>query len=105
MLFEALMSYQEPEASVRVLLEFGADPNVTALLDDDQGRTSPLVRAAEVGRWGVCAALVEYGADVNFKTKNGLSLKTFMDDPDKNLPETGYSNRPDFERLEKLLHK
>jgi hypothetical protein len=105
MLFEAIMSYKEPEASVRVLLEFGADPNATARLDDEQGSISSLVRAAEVGRWGVCAALVEHGADIHFKTKNGLSLKTFMDDPDKNLPETGYSNRPDFERLEKLLRK
>ncbi len=105
MLFEAIMGYMEPEETVRVLLEFGADTNVTAQLDDEQGRTSPLVRAAEVGRWGVCAALVEHGANVDFKTKNGLSLRTFMDDPELNLPEAGYSNKPDYERLKGLLRK
>ncbi|MBC7774283.1 MAG: hypothetical protein H7246_02505, partial [Phycisphaerae bacterium] len=40
-LFEAIGSYQEPEASVRTLLEFGADPNATAVFDDDIGPVSP----------------------------------------------------------------
>lgn len=102
-IFEALASYQEPEASVRALLDFGANPNVTAVLEDEQGPTSPLVRAAELGRWGVCVALLEKGADAKFKTKNELSLQTFVDQANQEFSADGYSTREDFERLKKVM--
>ena len=50
-IFEALASPDNPEATVRLLLDFGANPNVTAILEAEHGPTSPLVRAAEMGRW------------------------------------------------------
>lgn len=37
-LFEAVASHQEPEASVKALLDFGAQPNATATFDDDLSR-------------------------------------------------------------------
>lgn len=102
-LFEAIGSYQEPEASVRVLLEFGADPNAKALFDEEEGRVSPLWRAAKLERWGVCLVLLEKGADPGFTTKNGETLSTLIAGVDRSFPEEGYSRQTDFERLKTLL--
>lgn len=102
-LFEAVASYQQPEASVRVLLDFGADPHATAILDDEQGPVTPLRRAAEMGRWGVCVALLEKGADPDFKTPDGRSLRSFVQEVEKDFSGDGYSTREDLERLKKVL--
>ena len=103
-IFAAINSYQEPEASVQALLDFGANPNVTAVMDDDEGPESPMVYAARLGRWGVCVALMEKGADVTFKTTNGQSLQTYVNTADpKSFYPNGYSTQVDFDRLKKAL--
>jgi hypothetical protein len=102
-IFAAINSYQEPEASVQALLDFGANPNVTAVMDDEEGAESPLVYAARLGRWGVCVALLEKGADVAYKTQNGLSLMTYLEEANKEFHPDGYSTKEDLERLNKTL--
>lgn len=104
-LLETIDAYQEPEASVRTLLEFGADPNVTGKFDDDKGKVTPLYRAAQLGRWGVCLALLEKGADPEKKADDGTSFWTYYDEADKGFDPDGYSTREDFERLKALVKK
>lgn len=102
-LFEAVGSHQEPEATARVLLDFGADPNVTALYDEEQGPITPLWRAAELERWGICATLIEHGADPNFKTADGKTLRSLVEQVSENFSPHGYATQEDFERLKKVL--
>ena len=101
-LFEAIGSYQQPEATVRVLLDFGAHHNVTAVYDDDEGPITPLLRAAKLERWGVCVALLEKGADPDFKQSDGKSFKDLFRTAEKNFSPDGYSTQEDFDRLKKF---
>jgi hypothetical protein len=102
-IFEAIAGYQEPEASVRALLEFGADVTVTALFDDEKGKVTPLYRAAQTGRWSVCVALLEKGADPDFVAKDGTSFRTYLEEANSGgfYPD-GYSTKEDFERVKAL---
>lgn len=102
-LFEAIGSYQEPEATVRALLEYGADPNVYAVLDDETGPVSALYRAGELERWGVCLVLLEKGANPDFVTKNGQTLRQMLQKIDQEYPKDGYSRQADFEQLKSRL--
>ncbi len=102
-LFEAVGSYQEPEATVRVLLEFGADPNVTAVLDDEDGAVSPLWLAAKLERWGVCVALLEKGGNPEFKTANGKTFRALVQESNREFPAEGYSTQTDYDRLKQKL--
>ncbi|MFN0014705.1 MAG: ankyrin repeat domain-containing protein [Saprospiraceae bacterium] len=102
-LFEAVGSYQKPDLTVRVLLEFGADLNTTAILNDEQGPVTPLFLAAILERWGVCATLLEKGANPDVKAADGTSFHTLFQEAEKNFSPNGYSTREDFERLKKML--
>ena len=99
-LFEAIDSYGQPEATVRVLLEFGADLHVAAEFDEMQGPISPLLRAAQMRLWGVCATLIEQGADPGFKAADGTSLYTYVQGAEDG---DGFAAQEGFERLKKLL--
>lgn len=102
-LFEAVGSYQQPETSVRVLLEFGADPNSRAVFDDEEGSVSPLWQAAKLERWGVCVALLEKGASPDFKTSQGKTFRDLVQESQRDFPAEGYSTQADYERLKKIL--
>lgn len=102
-LFEAINSYQEPEATIRVLLEYGANPNVTAVFDDEIGPISPLYRAAEQERWGICVALLEKGANPDFVSPKGTSIRDLVQQADREYPAEGYSRQSDYLRLKEIL--
>lgn len=101
-LFEAINSYQEPEATIRVLLEYGANPNATAIFDDEVGPVSPLFRAAEQERWGICVALIEKGADPNFVSPKGTSIRDLVQQAEREYPAEGYSRQSDYLRLKSV---
>lgn len=102
-LFEAIGSYQDPVGSVRALLEFGADPNARALFDDEEGPVSPLWRAATLERWGVCLALIEKGADPEFKIPQGKTFRALVQESAREFPAEGYSTQSDYDRLKQVL--
>lgn len=102
-LFEAVGAHGEPEATVKVLLDFGADPNATAVHDDEQGPITPLWRAAELGRWGICATLIERGADPNIKTADGKSFRSLVEEVSENFTPHYFASQEDFDRLKKIL--
>jgi hypothetical protein len=99
-LFEALGGYQQPAECVRLLLEYGADPN--ALMTDDGVRKTPLQKAAELERWGLCAILLEKGADPNRASRRGQSFRDWVLQEAENFQPDGYTSRED---MEKLLNK
>lgn len=102
-LFEAVGSHQEPDATVRVLLDFGADPNATAVYDEEEGTITPLWRAAKLERWGICATLIERGADQNFKTADGKTFRSLFEEAAENFTPHGYATQEDFDRLKSVL--
>ncbi len=102
-LFESMDTHQEPEASVRALLDFGADPNALSVMDDRVGPVSPLFHAAWLGRWGVCAALLEHGADPEFQVTPHTSFRNVVQKAEQGFSENGYSTKADFERMRKTL--
>ncbi len=102
-LFEAIGSTRKPEAPVRELLEFGADPNARAVFDAEIGPVSPLWRAAKLERWGVCVVLLEHGADPDFKTSAGKTVRDLVPESERDFPAEGYTTQADYERLKKVL--
>lgn len=105
-LFEAVASYMDPLASVQVFLDFGADPNATAVFDDEDGPVTPLIRAAQLGKWKICAFLIEHGAKPGFTTPNGKSCAYYMDQAAEDISQYGNpETQADFARLQKLMEK
>ncbi|MEQ1745544.1 MAG: ankyrin repeat domain-containing protein [Saprospiraceae bacterium] len=102
-LFEAVGSYLKTDAAARVLLEFGADPNATAVLDDEQGPITPLLWAAINERWGACATLLEKGANPDFKAADGTTFQKLFQEGEITFSPNAYTTREDFERLKKIL--
>lgn len=102
-LFEALSSYYQPEETVRVLLEYGADPNARALFDDENGPVSPLWRAAQLERWSLCILLLEKGANPDFKALNDQTVRDVVVASERVFPTEGYSRQADYVRLREML--
>lgn len=102
-LYEAISSIREPEAPVRALLEFGADPNAKAVFDHEEGPVSPLWRAAKLERWGVCIVLLEHGADPDFKTSGGKAFRDLVIESERDFPADGFTTQADYEHLKKVL--
>lgn len=102
-LFEALNSYYQPEETVRVLLEYGADPNARALFDDENGPVSPLWRAAQLERWSLCIMLLEKGANPDFKALNDQTVRDVVLASERVFPAEGYSRQADYVRLREML--
>lgn len=67
-----LAAYNHQVATVKLLLELGANPNQ----EDRQGNTA-LMGAAFKGDVEVAQALLELGADPNFKNYNGATALIF----------------------------
>lgn len=103
MLFEAVGGHREPEAVVRLLLEEGADPNATAVYDPENGPITPLWRAAILERWGVCAALIEKGADPDYKVAGLPPFRRYVEEKTREFTGDGYTTVGDLERLKALL--
>jgi hypothetical protein len=105
-IFDAVVSHMDPLAAVQTFLEFGADPNATAIFDDEDGPISPLIRAAQFDRWKICAALIDKGARADFKTPNGKSCAFYMDQAEEGIRTYGSpETQADFARLKALVGK
>ncbi len=105
-IFDAIISHMDPLAAVQTFLEFGADPNATAVFDDEDGPITPLIRAAQFDKWKICAALIEKGARPDFKTPNGKSCASYMEEAkDAVLEYRSPETQADFARLEVLVGK
>jgi len=105
-IFDAIVSYRDPLAAVQTFLEFGADPNATAIFDDEDGPITPLIRAAQFDKWKICVTLIEKGARPDFKTPNGKSCAFYMEEAKEAVLEYGApTTQADFARLEALVGK
>lgn len=100
---EAADAWKEPEATVRLLLEHGANTEATRIYDNKYGPETALLHAARMGRWGVCLALIEHGADFNFTNLREKSFHTYYKVAKRGFNPDGYSTKEDFARLEKVV--
>ncbi len=101
-LFEAINAVKDPKETVQALLDYGADPNAATIIDDSIP-VSALMFAAEYGRWNVCPLLIAKGADIGYKTPDGRSLRTLVEEADGSYTGDGYSSREDFEQVKRLV--
>jgi hypothetical protein len=105
-IFDAVVSHMDPLAAVQTFLEFGADPNATAIFDDEDGPITPLIRAAQFDRWKICATLIEKGARPDFTTRNGKSCAFYMEQAEEGIRTYGApETQADFARLKVLVGK
>lgn len=105
-IFDAVVSHMDPLAAVQTFLEFGADPNATAIFDDEDGPITPLIRAAQFDRWKICATLIEKGAHPDFKTPSGKSCAFYLEQAEDDIRT--YSSpevQADFAHLQALVGK
>lgn len=103
-IFDAVESHMDPLAAVLTFIEFGADPNATAIFDDEDGPITPLIRAAQFDRWKICAALIEKGASPDFTTSNGKSCAFYMEQAEEGIRTYGAPEKQaDFARLKVLV--
>ena len=100
---EAADAWKEPEATVRLLLEHGANTEATHIYDNKYGPETALLHAARMGRWGVCLALIEHGADVHFTNLREKSFHTYYKVAKRGFNPNGYSTKEDFAKLEKVV--
>lgn len=100
---EAADAWKEPEATVRLLLEHGAQTEATRIYDNQYGAETALVHAARMGRWGVCLALLEHGANIDFTNLREKSFHTYYKVAKRGFNPDGYSTKEDFARLEKWV--
>ncbi|MBK8425698.1 MAG: hypothetical protein IPL27_06810 [Lewinellaceae bacterium] len=105
-IFDAIVSHMDPLAAVQTFLEFGADPNATAIFDDEDGPITPLIRAAQFDRWKICATLIEKGAHPDFKTPNGKSCAFYLEQAEESIRQYGSpETQADFARLQGLVEQ
>lgn len=100
---EAISAIREPEATVRALLEFGADPNSTGVFEHGEEPVSMLWRAAKLERWGVCLVLLEKGADPEFKTSDGRTIRALVQGSEREFPAEGFFRQRDYDQLKEVL--
>jgi len=105
-IFDAVVSHMNPLASVQTFLEFGADPNATAIFDDEAGPITPLIRAAQFNLWKICATLIDNGARPDFKTPNGKSCAFYLEEAEDGIRTYGSpETQTDFAHLQTLVGK
>ncbi|MBK8920503.1 MAG: ankyrin repeat domain-containing protein [Saprospirales bacterium] len=101
-LFEAIASYQQPNETVQVLLDAGADPNAI-YTEPGNPPFSALQHAAANGRWYICLLLLEKGADRHASNSGAKALHSLLDEADPYFRGDGYSTRADFDQLKKAV--
>jgi hypothetical protein len=101
-LFEAIASYQQPNETVQVLLDAGADPNAI-YTEPGSPPFSALQHAAANGRWYICLLLLEKGADRHASNSGAKALRSLLDEADPYFRGDGYSTRADFDQLKKAV--
>ncbi|MBC7892879.1 MAG: hypothetical protein H7Y12_11740 [Sphingobacteriaceae bacterium] len=86
-LFTILPHERERLAKLKLLLDYGADPNAPnpdALGDE---YVTPLFYAAQQGMWDECLLLLEKGADANYRTPQGIDVRKILVEQGHVLPE------------------
>lgn len=103
MIFEAFPTPYGARDCVRILLDFGADPNAILPQYGDEKHNSALMMAATYGRWDICLMLMDKGADAKYQTPDGRSLRTVVEASAPPDQYDQYSTTADFEQVKSRL--
>ncbi|MBK7428985.1 MAG: ankyrin repeat domain-containing protein [Saprospiraceae bacterium] len=93
-LLSASSSSRDPKGSVRVLLENGADPEVIFMNNSIDSKTSIMWDLCYNGNWEIAQILLEYGADPDFKAKDGYTPRSLI---------LEFAQNPDYSKSKELL--
>lgn len=95
-LFEAINSIYNPEKSTALLLKYGANPNITFDINQDEKDVPILIYAAQKKKWNICKLLLGAGAKLNDIQKSSFKkiLETSLkeDGNDKDVIESLYKS-------------
>jgi ankyrin repeat protein len=88
-----------PAANLRLLLEHGGNPNAI-----DGGGSPLIVSAAVQQNWDCVAVLMEHGADVGAKDKQGATLQSFLTNLETTRKSSGEGIPAGMIRVRTLLN-
>ncbi|MBL7825446.1 MAG: ankyrin repeat domain-containing protein [Saprospiraceae bacterium] len=82
-----------------LLIKYGVDVNAITYNEQHQDNLTPLLYAVYLGQWPCCITLLDNGADLNYKNKDGISIKDYILQKAENPEDIGYYKNPDFLQL------
>lgn len=95
-LFYIMQGYPNSIKSVELLVKYGADPNIVEYNEQFKESLTPLLMAAYLGYWHYGKVLLENGADLYYKNKDGLTIKAYLLKTAENPEDLGYYKTPEF---------
>jgi Ankyrin repeats (3 copies) len=98
-LFYIIQGYNNDSRVIDLLVKYGADVDAKKYDEERQDYITPLLYAIHMGQWHCCMALLKNGADLNFKNKDGLSIKAYLLQLAENPEDLGYYKQADFLEL------
>lgn len=100
-LINTIVGFDNEGKTIEVLLKHGADVNVKFYEESYKDYITPLSYAAYLEKWRCCKVLLENGADLEFKNKEGVSIREQI----LQKAESGQSDYqgPDFVQLVKQI--
>jgi Ankyrin repeats (3 copies) len=101
-LFAAINVNYSAQENLKLLLQYGVDPNSPYTLADRP--TTALMFAAKNNRWDLCLLLLENGADPLYLSPDGNNLEKIIKTNQGFNPDT-YSTQEDYQKLKNQLGK
>ena len=100
-LLNTIEGYDKEGKVIEILIKHGADPNVKFYEERLQDTITPLSYAAYLEKWPICKVLLENGAELSHKNKEGVSVKEQI--LQKAESGQGAYQDPDLARLVKQI--
>ena len=101
-LFELLKGSVDRDDKMRLLLDYGADPNVNWAKKDWRYNFSPLIYAIYHNHWKTCTLLVQNGAELNHVAPDGSTFWGYYDRYKKEYEDSGVVSE-EFQELTAAL--
>ncbi|MGB4958436.1 MAG: hypothetical protein WBO36_03115, partial [Saprospiraceae bacterium] len=91
-IFSTIGGHENAYKVIKVLIKYGADINVKIYDDEREDWVTSLLYGVYVEDWTVCKELIANGASLDFKTKDGLSIKEHILQKAANVKAQGYQD-------------
>lgn len=104
-LFYIIDGYYNDDTAIELLIKYGADIHVKVYDKERQDTITPLSYAVDRGQWRCSMTLMKNGADLNYRNKEGVSIKEDILKKSVDKENAGYYDVPDFWQLVEQVKK